>query len=320
MATLVDVDALTRHFGAVMAVDRISFSVHRGEVLGFLGPNGAGKSTSMKMIAAILSPTAGTAVVAGADVRENPVAVKHKLGYLPEGSPLYGDMTPEGLLDFVARVRLLPAPRRRRAVAEAIERLSLGEVLHRRIETLSNGFRRRVGIAQAILHDPEVLILDEPTDGLDPNQKHEVRELIRAMGKTKAIIISTHILEEVDAICDRAIIIDRGRIVLDATPSELHARSPHYNTVALTVAGADARGAISALQALTEVAAVEQAGVMNGSVRLLARPRGGRFIAEVVTRTMQMKGLRVTELSATTGSLDEVFRSMTTGSRDRGRV
>lgn len=222
----VEIDRLCKTFGTLRAVDDVSFTVERGEVLGFLGPNGAGKSTTMKMLAGFLAPSSGTARVCGHDVVADPLAVKRALGYLPEGAPSYAEMTPAGYLSFVADVRGLSGADARRAIDRAVEATSLGSVLHQRFETLSKGFKRRVGLAQAILHDPEVLILDEPTDGLDPNQKHDVRRLIREMSADKVIILSTHILEEVDAVCTRAIIIAGGRVRADATPAELLSRAP----------------------------------------------------------------------------------------------
>lgn len=312
MAPYIEVRSLRKHFGSVIAVDDISFSVDKGEVLGFLGPNGAGKSTTMKMVTGFLPATAGTAVVCGHDIRNEPIAAKRRFGYLPEGAPLYGDMTPEGFLDFVCRVRRMSGHDRKVAVGNAVERMGLGEVLHRRIETLSKGFRRRVGLAQAIIHDPDVLILDEPTDGLDPNQKHQVRELIRSMGDTKAIIISTHILEEVDAVCDRAIIIDHGRIVSDGTPTQLHARSPEYNAVSMTVSTADVERAVALFRNLPEVAAVDQNNKTAQSVALLVRPRNGQFIADLIAQTVRDNNLVVTDLHAEVGKLDDVFRAVTT--------
>lgn len=219
-------DDLHKHFGSLVAVDGISFSVGPGEVLGFLGPNGAGKSTTMKMITGFLSPSDGRAEVCGHDVERNPVAAKRCLGYLPEGAPTYGEMTPAAFLRFIADIRGLSGATRSKRIAEVVERLQLGGVIEQPIETLSKGFKRRVGLAQAILHDPAALVLDEPTDGLDPNQKHEVRSLIREMAPGKTIIISTHILEEVHAVCTRAIIIAGGRILADDTPAGLAARSP----------------------------------------------------------------------------------------------
>ncbi len=210
MDTLLAIEALSKRFGAIAAVDGVSFKVGRGEVLGFLGPNGAGKSTTMRMIAGYLEPSAGRVAVCGFDVAQDPIAVRQRLGYLPEGAPAYGDMTPAGIMRFVAEVRGLDAEARKQRIGAMVERLDLAGVLGQPIDTLSKGFKRRVGLALALLHDPEVLILDEPTDGLDPNQKHQVRTLLGELAAGKAIIISTHILEEVEAICSRAIIIARG--------------------------------------------------------------------------------------------------------------
>ncbi|MGE3642891.1 MAG: ABC transporter ATP-binding protein [Beijerinckiaceae bacterium] len=223
---LVETRALVKRFGSFTAVDGISFSVNSGEVVGFLGPNGAGKSTTMRLIAGFLEPTSGSALIAGHDSQRDPVPARQRLGYLPEGAPLYPDMTVASFLEFVAGMRGLNAARTRERLAEVVESIELAEVWNRRIDALSKGFKRRVGIAQALVHDPDVLILDEPTDGLDPNQKHEVRELIRSIAANKAIIISTHILEEVEAVCTRAIIIARGKMLADATPDELIARTP----------------------------------------------------------------------------------------------
>ena len=222
---LLEVHNLTKKFGPLTAVDDVSFTVAQGEVVGFLGPNGAGKSTTMRMIAGYLAPTAGRVQVCGHDVVERPIEIKTCIGYLPEGAPLYGDMTAKALLNFVAEIRGFRGAERRRRIDDVVAKVNLEEALYQPIETLSKGFKRRVGLAQAILHDPELLVLDEPTDGLDPNQKHEVRELLRSMAADKAIIISTHILEEVDAVCTRAMIIARGRLLIDGTPEELRARA-----------------------------------------------------------------------------------------------
>jgi len=223
---MISIDGLTKDFGPLRAVDNISFDVKKGEVLGFLGPNGAGKSTTMKMLTGYLPITSGKASVCGFDVESNALAAKTKVGYLPEGAPLYGDMTTTGFLNFIAEIRGLSGEAKQKHVDYAIEKLQLHPVVNRPIDTLSKGFKRRVGFAQAILHDPEVLILDEPTDGLDPNQKHQVRELIKEMAADKAIVISTHILEEVEAVCTRAVIIAEGKIVFDDTPENLKSRSP----------------------------------------------------------------------------------------------
>ena len=306
---MIEVEALVRRFGPFTAVDGVSFSVARGEVLGFLGPNGAGKSTTMKMITGFLTPTAGRISVCGHDVVERPIAAKEKIGYLPEGAPAYPDMTPAAFLSFVADVRRLSGAARRAAIDRAVAMVELGDVMEQPIETLSKGFKRRVGLAQAVLHDPPVLILDEPTDGLDPNQKHQVRRLIREMAKDKAIVISTHILEEVDAVCTRALIIARGRIVADGTPAELQARSPHHNAVRLRTPG-DPR-AKALLEGLPSVARVEEYG--DG---FLILSRGARPIVPEVSELVRSQGWKVDELTIEIGRLDEVFRELTTERRE----
>jgi ABC-2 type transport system ATP-binding protein len=311
MAPLIEVKSLRKRFGSVLAVDGVTFDVARGEVLGFLGPNGAGKSTTMKMVTGYLPATSGTAVVCGEDIRTNPVAVKSRIGYLPEGAPLYGDMTPEGFLGFVASVRGLAGAQRKKRVDAIIERLGLDEVLFRRVETLSKGFKRRVGLAQALLHDPDVLILDEPTDGLDPNQKRMVRELIRSMGHNKAIIISTHLLEEVDAVCDRVVIIDRGKIVSDGTPIQLHARAREHNAVRIQVKLVDAPRATQLLSEIPDVLAVDPGAKANGSATLLVVPREGKFIADTVGLTIRKNNIEVSEMHTELGRLDDVFRQVT---------
>ncbi len=222
---MIRAESLKKHYGAIKAVDGISFAIEPGEVVGLLGPNGAGKTTTMRMCAGYLAPTSGSVEIHGFDLLTQTIAAQKTFGYLPEGAPLWGEMTPRAFLDFIADVRGLQGERRTGRISEVVGLLQLNAVLDQRIETLSKGFRRRVGLAQAVLHDPPVLLLDEPTDGLDPNQKHEVRELIRGMSSDKIVVISTHILEEVEAVCSRAIIIANGRIVADDSPSALAARS-----------------------------------------------------------------------------------------------
>jgi ABC-2 type transport system ATP-binding protein len=218
---MIEVENLTKQFGTKRAVDNLTFTVKKGEVLGFLGPNGAGKSTTMRMITGFIPPTSGDARVCGISITENPSEAKTKIGYLPESAPLYNDMTVVGFLKFCASIRDLKGTAKNDAVERAIETCFLNSVARQSIDTLSKGYRHRTCLAQALLHDPEVLILDEPTDGLDPNQKFEVRQLIKRLGQTKAILFSTHILEEVEAACTRAVIVDRGKIVADGTPAEL---------------------------------------------------------------------------------------------------
>ena len=250
---MIDVLNLTKDFGDFRAVNNVSFSVERGQVLGFLGPNGAGKSTSMKMITGYLRPTSGTALINGIDICLEPLRAQQSMGYLPEGAPAWPDMTPRQFLDFVTRIRGLDKAAARSAAHRAIDMTELHGVLDQPIDTLSKGFRRRVGLAQAIVHDPDILIMDEPTDGLDPNQKHQVRAAIREMARTKAIIISTHILEEVDAICTRAMIIDRGRVIVEGTPSALAARSAYHGAVVVTADSDEAAPLVAQLETLENV-------------------------------------------------------------------
>ena len=237
--TLVEVIGLTKSFGAIKAVDNISLCVNRGEVLGFLGPNGAGKSTSMKMITGFLTPTSGTIKISGNDISVNPIEAKASIGYLPEGAPAYGEMTPLNFLSFIAEVRGIEKSARLSKVDEIINKIHLEQVAYQPIDTLSKGFKRRVGIAQAILHDPEILILDEPTDGLDPNQKHEIRALIKEMAAEKAILIATHILEEVESVCTKAIIISNGGVIFSGSPLELSSKSRYHNAITLVINNED---------------------------------------------------------------------------------
>ncbi|HZW09299.1 MAG TPA: ABC transporter ATP-binding protein [Phycisphaerales bacterium] len=308
---MIELRDLRKVFGPVVAVDGISLQVQRGEVLGFLGPNGAGKSTTMKMITGFVTPSSGTALIAGHDVRSDSLAVRRVLGYLPEGAPAYPDMTPSGFLRWVAEVRGFRGAARARRVDEVVQRVHLEGVLHQSIETLSKGFKRRVGLAQALLHDPDVLILDEPTDGLDPNQKHEVRELIRNLGSEKLVVLSTHILEEVEAVCTRAVIIANGRIVADETPARLQARSRVHNAVRLRIPKA-AVPVLEELAALRNVAAVERDAPENGHLTCTILPREGRAIVGDVSRLLQQRGVEVDGLSVEAGRLDEVFRTVTT--------
>ena len=307
---MIEVKHLAKHFGPIVAVDDVSFSVERGEVLGFLGPNGAGKSTTMKMITGFLAPSAGTAIVCGADVTRDPIMVKSKIGYLPEGAPAYPDMTPSGFLDFIAHIRGFSGAEARKRVALAVERVAIGEVLLQPIDTLSKGFKHRVGIAQALLHDPEVLIMDEPTDGLDPNQKHEVRRLIAEMAPDKAIIISTHILEEVDAVCSRAMIIAHGRLLADGTPGALEAQSRRHNAVRLTLAPANEAEAAAALAQLPDVAAIDSVDDGEGHA-LMVIPRDARSIIGAVTDLLHNRRWEPLALHVERGSLDDVFRQIT---------
>jgi len=306
---MIKTEQLTKRYDSLTAVDDVSFHVGPGEVLGFLGPNGAGKTTTMRMLAGFVTPTSGRASICGHDVESEPLKAKAALGYLPEGAPLYGEMTVRRFLEFIADLRSLTGARRAQRLGHVIEHLQLGGVLDQTIETLSKGFRRRVGLAQAIMHDPPVLILDEPTDGLDPNQKHEVRTLINDMARDKIIVISTHILEEVDAVCTRAIIISRGRIVADDTPTGLAARSRYHNAVSMQLEQpaqlAAARAAVAALPAVAEVEVSER------DARLTALPRAGATILPAVSELAVRAGLKLKELHLESGRLDEVFRTIT---------
>lgn len=314
---MVDIQGLTKRFGSIRAVDDISFHVSRGEVLGFLGPNGAGKSTTMKMITGFLAPDAGRITVDGDDIADYPVRAKHKIGYLPEGAPLYADMTPLAFLRFVGRVRGLTGSRLQERIDHVVGQVHLSEVLDQSIETLSKGFKRRLGIAQAILHDPPVLVLDEPTDGLDPNQKHEVRSLIHDMAREKAIILSTHILEEVDAVCSRALIIAAGRIVSDGTPEQLESMSPHHNAVQLVLSEADQPQVISVLEAIEGVRKVT-ASADNGVLRFEAVPREDAVIVDRIAAAVREHDWKLAAMYVERGRLDEVFRSVTIDLPERG--
>jgi ABC-2 type transport system ATP-binding protein len=305
---MIEVDAITKRFGNILAADHLSFIVESGEVLGFLGPNGAGKSTTMKMITGFLRPSAGTARINGYDIQTHPVQAKRQLGYLPEGAPGYGEMTVSGFLEFIADIRGLQGEARSRRLQAVIEEVHLGRVLGQKIDTLSKGFRRRAGLAQAILHDPKVLILDEPTDGLDPNQKHEVRNLIRGMSGDKIIVISTHILEEVEAVCTRAMIIGHGRLLADGTPEELAARSRYHGAVTIRLHRPD--GALDAIQALPEVAQVETG---DSGTELTVFPRPGQAILPRLSRLIEERHWQVGGLYPQHGRLDEVFRDITGG-------
>ncbi len=308
MGQMITIEGLTKRFGSLTAVDNISLSVGRGEVLGFLGPNGAGKSTTMKMLTGYLPITSGRASVCGFDVVSDSIKAREKIGYLPEGSPLYGDMSCLLFLNFVAEIRGYRGAQVKDKVNLAIERLELESVINKPIETLSKGFKRRLGLAQSILHDPDVLILDEPTDGLDPNQKHQVRGLIKDMAPDKAIIISTHLLEEVAAVCSRAIIISEGKIVFDGTPEEFAARSSIHNAVTIRLTGEDLDRVGNEIESLEDVHRIETINE-TGVLRLI--PKDGAVIVEKVSLLMREKGFKVDEIFVERGHLDEVFRDLT---------
>ena len=318
MSTLLEIQHLTRRFGAITAVDDLSFKVERGEVLGFLGPNGAGKSTTMKIVTGYLPATSGHAIVAGYDVSRDPIEVKRRIGYLPEGAPLYGDMTPAALLDFVCDVRGLSREQRKRGIDYASDWLHIGSVMQQPIETLSKGYKRRVGLAQAIVHDPEVLILDEPTDGLDPNQKHEVRQLLQEMSGEKAVVISTHILEEVDAVCSRAIIIARGRLVADSVPMQLQTLSERHNAVGVRVASGKAQAAAELLKSVVGVSRIVTVAEVEQVTELLAVSADGKTILGPVRDALSVGDFGVEEIFVERGRLEDVFRQLTIGNPNQG--
>jgi ABC-2 type transport system ATP-binding protein len=311
MTALIEAKGLAKSFGTLKAVNGVTLDVMRGEVLGFLGPNGAGKSTTMRLITGFLEPDAGRACIAGFDVQENPREARKRLGYLPEGAPLYGEMTPKGFLGFVAEAKGLRGDAVAKAVDLAVEKTGLGPVLEQTVETLSKGYKRRVGIAQAILSDPEVLIMDEPTDGLDPNQKHQVRQLITEMAKEKAIIVSTHILEEVEAVCTRAVVINKGRVVADGTAEELMRRVPYHGAVAVRVAADKADAVKDALSTVPGVGNVEIVSAADGHLLLRAVPKNGAGIVTDVASVIRQRSLMVEEVFVEKGKLDDVFRKIT---------
>ena len=313
---MIKVENLSKTFGSKRAVDDVSFEVRKGEVLGFLGPNGAGKSTTMRMITGFYPASAGKVSVCGFDVAENPIAAKEKLGYLPEAAPSYQEMTVLSFLNFAAEIRGLRGDDRRKAVRRVVETCHLDLVLGQTIDTLSKGFKHRTCLAQSIIHDPEVLVLDEPTDGLDPNQKHEVRTLIKRMGETKAIIFSTHILEEVEAVCSRAIIIDRGRVVADGTPEELKARSARAGAVLVTLHGTNVDAVREKLSGILDLHHSEVKPLQDERVAVEAFPSPGagavrNALAGQIAEMAIRENWKIEQLKTEEGRLEEVFRSIT---------
>ncbi len=304
---MIEIENLTKKFDQFVAVDDLSFTVKEGEVLGFLGPNGAGKSTTMKVITGFLAPTGGSVTIDGFDITNHPIEAKSLIGYLPEGAPSYGDMTTIDFLRFIAKVRGYQGEEIEQRVNHAIKEVALDSVTQQTIETLSKGFKRRVGLAQAIMHDPKVLILDEPTDGLDPNQKHHVRELIKNLAKDKIVIISTHILEEVTAVCSRAIIIAEGKIVADGTPAELESRSRYHQAVSVRLSAEyDLAADLSSVAAVNSVEKVEDADL---TYTIIAND--GQSIFSQVSEIAQNHHWPVTEFHVERGQLEDVFRTVT---------
>src|SRR5206468_1897912 len=309
---MIRVQNLSKSFGPKVAVNGVSFTVERGEVLGFLGPNGAGKSTTMRMITGFIPPSAGTVRIGEFDMIDQPIQAKRLLGYLPENAPAYTDMTVHSFLNFAAELRGLRGEEKNKAIHRVVEMCFLESVLYQSVETLSKGYRHRTCFAQSIIHDPDVLVLDEPTDGLDPNQKHEVRGLIRKMGEKKAIIFSTHILEEVDAVCSRAIIIDRGKIVANGTPAQLRQKSDWAGAVTVRLGGVRngaAKQKLSELVLAKRVVVLEEnnSGVL---VRIYPKQASGE-LAWTVANLAQTEKWTLQELHTEEGRLDEVFRNIT---------
>jgi ABC-2 type transport system ATP-binding protein len=309
---MIDVRNLVKAFGAKLAVNDVSFGVERGEVLGFLGPNGAGKSTTMRMITGFIPPSDGTVTVGGHDVTKDPISAKRLIGYLPENAPVYVDMTVQGFLSFCGELSGLRGDARKKAVYRVVEMCFLEPVLHQSVDTLSKGYRHRTCLAQAILHDPDVLVLDEPTDGLDPNQKHEIRGLIRRMGEHKAIIFSTHILEEVEAVCSRAIIIDRGKIVASGTPYELKSRSEQGGAILLAVRGPTGAQFADKLSRMSNARKATIIKEENGEVWARVYPTADQRNGELVRNLIDAaNGWKIEEIRTEEGRLDEVFRGIT---------
>jgi ABC-2 type transport system ATP-binding protein len=317
---MIKVRNIKKAFGPKVAVDGVSFNVEKGEVLGFLGPNGAGKSTTMRMITGFIPPSEGEISIGGFDIITEPIAAKRLIGYLPENAPSYADMTVHGFLNFAAEMRGLVGEAKAKAVDRVVDMCFLEPVLHQSVDTLSKGYRHRTGFAQSIIHDPDVLVLDEPTDGLDPNQKHEVRTLIRRMGEKKAIIFSTHILEEVEAVCSRAIIIDRGRIVANGTPRELKLRSENAGAVILRLLTGSAGTVKSKLD---QVSVVERSLVVSESpLTVRAYPRknsSGEELSRAVGELALRERWQIQELHMEEGRLDEVFRNITLSDNETAR-
>ncbi len=307
---MIDVQHVSRYYGTFKAVDDVSFSVNRGEIVGLLGPNGAGKTTTMRMITGFLGPSEGSILVDGKPMSTESKDLKRLIGYMPESAPLYGDMIVEDYLSYVAGVQGMDS-------AEKVPRIAvtcgLTEVMHKNVGELSRGYRQRVGLAHALMHDPEILILDEPTSGLDPNQIIEVRQLIKEIGKTRTVIISTHILSEVEMLCDRVIIISRGKIAADSPTAELRARFGHRSALSLQVSGPSPDALVKALEGIEGAAGVTLAEAPGNLVSALISVEGSAEIRPAVFELVKQKGWTLYELVLRQNSLEDVFRNLTSG-------
>jgi ABC-2 type transport system ATP-binding protein len=308
---MIEVENLTKRYGRTTAVDGVSFRVEKGEILGFLGPNGAGKTTTMRILTCYLPPTEGTARVAGYDVFSQPMEVKRRVGYLPETPPLYPDMSVRDYLDFCARIKGVPAKERRTRVGDAIETCRVGDVRDKLIAKLSKGYRQRVGLAQAILHNPDVLILDEPTAGLDPKQIIETRELIRSLAGSHTVILSTHILPEVSMTCGRVVIINKGRVVAEDTPDNLTRRLKGAGTIRVEARG-DAASVLNAVAAVPGVLAAHPRGGHDGAVIVDVEAEAGRDVRAELAWAVVTKGHALLGLQQMGMSLEEIFLHLTT--------
>ncbi len=301
--------SLVKKFDQTMVVDNVSFAATKGEVVGFLGPNGAGKSTTMRMLAGFILPTSGNAYINGYSIVDHPKLAKAQLGYLPEGSPLYVDMSVQSFLTFIAKLHNLSGVQLRTSLDEMACLLELTSVWYKKIESLSKGFKRRVGLAAALIHAPSVLILDEPTDGLDPNQKFKVRELIKDLARNKIILISTHLLEEVELVCNRAMLISDGRIISDATPKTLIESSPLHNTIIMTVRNTDA---IDISNTLSSVDFIENIEILDNSLaQISVSIRSKQGSLDNLNTLIAKTGWDLQDLYVRRGQLEDVFRTMT---------
>ena len=313
---MITLENVTRKFGSFVAVDNLSMTVPKGQVLGFLGPNGAGKTTTMRMISGFLTPSAGKITVCGYDVAENPVEVKRHLGYMPEVASSYNDMTVLSFLNFIAEARGLSGSAKEKAVEKVVADISLSNVLYQPIDTLSKGYKRRVGLAQALVHDPAVLILDEPTEGLDPNQKREIRMLIRDLQKDKSIIISTHVLEEVEAMCSRAVIIDKGKIVLDDTPRALISLSETHQTLFVLIASYQRERAQTVFNEMPQITVTDVKQESGEAFLFTLIPKERESVTADVVEALRRQDIKILDMFIEKGRLEEVFYAFTSPDRE----